>query len=207
MVASQMTYKLIFPLKRLLTTEAHLRQQLNDVLIAQKIHAGFRLHCLHDKAVRFKLLFIELITNLECQVEVPKVLFKSMFRQEYLVARLTRKDSVSIGHISRRILAMEGHVDSILSQNNTIVFSKKMSATKFTRIAGAGIVKQVGIPSTMFLVAFIVRITPMSHESTCCQHVSTTQNTSMRKICSEVLPLTKCSVAHSLNIVQIFTDP
>ena len=81
MVASQMTYKLIFPLKRLLTTEAHLRQQLNDVLIAQKIHAGFRLHRLHDKAVRFKLLFIELITNLECQVEVPKVLFKSMFRQ------------------------------------------------------------------------------------------------------------------------------
>jgi hypothetical protein len=86
MVTFEMPYKLILPLKNLLTEEAHMGQQLHDVLMAQKISAGFILHGLHDQTICINLQVSEVVAHLKRRVKVAQMLLQAMLRQEDLAA-------------------------------------------------------------------------------------------------------------------------
>ena len=142
-----------------------MRQQLRNVRMAQKIHAGIRLHCLHHQTMRINLCIAELISYLDGRVEVAKVLFQAMLGQKDLVTGCAWKGCGSSMVGCWCLLSMGCHVHGILSNHHAIVFTLKMCTTELTGVAGAHLVEQVCIPVSMLSKDIIVCIAPMAQNT------------------------------------------
>jgi hypothetical protein len=165
MKSGQMSDQFILALKRFLTSEAHMRQQLCNVRVTQEINAGIRLHSLHHQAVRINLGITELISYLDGRVEVAKMLFQAMLGQEDLVTGCAWKSCGSAMVGCWCLLSMRCHVHGILSNHHAIVFTLKMCTTELTRVAGAHLVDQVCIPVSMLSKDIIVCVTPRAQNN------------------------------------------
>jgi hypothetical protein len=165
MMSFQMSDQFILALERFLTSEAHMRQQLRNVGVAQEIHAGIRLHSLHHQAVRINLGITELISSLNRRVEIAKVLFQAMLGQEDLVTGCAWEGCGSAMIGCWCLLSMRCHVHGILSNHRAIVFTLKVCTTKLTRVAGAHLMYQECIPISMLSENIIVCITPVAQDT------------------------------------------